>query len=166
MDVNALGTAQAMQAFGYTQTSCGIQPGEEPFQGGPCGVGSDISLAGKLMGMISEMSEEDKAEMLAFHQEMHQAIESGTFDAAEMAEEAPEALKAFAEENGIDLEEMLTTMAEGGRPHGGPPPIGLYNSSGIGISDSDEDQTTDLISMLFADEDSENDTLLTSLIGA
>jgi hypothetical protein len=165
MDINALGTVQAMQAFGFTQTSSGIESGEEPSQGGPWGVGPDISLAGKLMSMISEMSEEDKAEMFAFHQQMHQAIESGTFDAEEMAEEAPEALKAFAEQNGIDLEEMLTTMAERGRPHGGPPPIGLYNSSGIGIPDSDQDQTTDLISLLFADEDSEDDTLV-SLTGA
>jgi hypothetical protein len=165
MDINALGSVQAMQAFGYTQASSGTESEEEPSQGGPCGVGPDISLGGKLMSLISEMSEEDKAEMFAFHQEMHQAIESGTFDAAEMAEEAPEALKAFAEENGIDLEEMLTTMAERGAPPGGPPPMGLYNASGIGIPDSDQDQTTNLISLLFSDEDSEDDTLV-SLIGA
>jgi hypothetical protein len=158
MDINALGTVQEMQASGFTQIPIRIQPGEEAPQGEPSCVGLDISPAGKLGGMISEMSEEDKAEMDAFHQKMREAIESGTFDASEMAEEAPEALKAFAEENGIDLEEMLTTMAERGGPPG-PPPVGLYNSNGVGISDSSEDETTDLIDMLFAEEDSEDDTL-------
>lgn len=156
MDIYSLGTVQEMQASGFTQIPIGIQPGEEDPQGGPSCVGLDISTAGKLGSMISEMSEDDKAEMDAFHQKMREAIESGAFDAAEMAEEAPEALKAFAEENGIDLEEMLTTMAERGGPPG-PPPVGLYNSNGIGIPDSSQDQTTDLINLLFSDEDSDED---------
>ena len=109
--------------------------------------------------MISGMSEEDKAEMQAFHQEMLEAIESGTFDAAELADKAPEGLQAFAEENGLDLEEMLTRMAEGGPPPGGPPPES-YNSEGIGMSDSDTELTMDLLSQLFANEDRDDEALI------
>ena len=110
------------------------------------------------MTLISGMSAEDKAEMQAFQQEMRNAMESGTFDAAAMAEKAPESLKAFAEKNGLDLEEMLTKMAKGGPPPGGPPPE-LYNSEGIGIPASDQDHTMNLISQLFANEDSADESL-------
>lgn len=154
MNIYALGTNQAMQEVDFTKMPPGPPPGPPP-QDGAQGDTLTIGKAGNMMNMVSSMSEEDKAEMQAFHQEMREAVESGTFDAAEMAEKAPEGLQAFAEENGIDLEEMLTAMAERGGPPGGPP-IGFYNSNGMGISDLDQDQTTELISQLFADDNSED----------
>ena len=120
MNINALETNQAMQSIDFSQMSAGPPPGLPP-QGGAEGDTITIGNAGKMMNMVSSISEEDKSEMDAFLQEMKEAVESGTFDAAEMAGKAPEGLQAFAEENGIDLEEMLTAMAKGKRPPGGPP---------------------------------------------
>lgn len=153
MNINALGTNQAIQAFDVTQMPSGPPPGPPP-QEGVEGDTLTIGKSGKMMNMVSSMSEEDKAEMDAFLQEMQEAVKSGTFDAAKMAEKAPEGLQAFAEENGIDLEEMITAMAEGKRPPGGPP-VEFYNSNGSGISNFDQDQTTELISRLFANDNSE-----------
>lgn len=158
MDINSLGMSQTIQAFDPSRMFCGFQSGETPFNGGIEDSGLNISTTGKMMTLISGMSAEDKAEMQAFHQEMRNAIESGTFDAAEMAEKAPESLKAFAEKNGLDLEEMLTKMAKGGPPPGGPPPE-LYNSEGIGIPAFDQEHTMNLISQLFTNEDSADESL-------
>ncbi len=81
------------------------------------------------MNRMSPLSDEENAEMRAFHEEMREAVEEGSFDAAEMAQKAPESLKAFAEEKGIDLEEMLTEDADRiSRLGGGPLPT--YNSAG------------------------------------
>lgn len=153
MNINALGTNQAMQSIDSSQMPAGPPPGPPPEKGAEDDT-LTIGKAGKMMNMVSSMSEEDKSEMDAFLQEMQEAVESGTFDAAEMAEKAPEGLQAFAEENGIDLEEMLTAMAEGRKPPGGPP-VEFYNSNGTSIFDSDQDQTTELMSQLLADDNSE-----------
>jgi hypothetical protein len=169
MDINSLGTLQTIRSFDPSQIPPGFQSQETTSDGCTDDFGLNISPAGNMLSMIAGMSEEDKAEMQTFHQDMWDAIESGTFDAAEMAEEAPESMQAFAEENGLDLEEMLTKMAEGGPPPGGPPlggpppggpPVDAYNSEGIGVSDSDTDPTMDLISQLFADEDSDDEALI------
>jgi len=88
-----------------------------------------LSMKSRLMNRMSPLSDEENAEMRAFHEEMREAVEEGSFNAAEMAQKAPESLKAFAEEKGIDLEEMLTEDADrisrlGGRP------LPTYNSTG------------------------------------
>lgn len=172
MDINSLGTFQTIQSFDSSRTSSCFQSQEKSFDGYIGSSDLNISDAGNMLSMIAGMSEEDKAEMRTFHQAMRDALQSGTFDAVEMAENAPEGLQAFAEENGLDLEEMVTKMSEGGPPpgpppSGGPPPgdsqVELYNSEGIGISAFDQDQTMDLISQLFADENSDDESLLYSV---
>ena len=168
MDINSLGTFQTIQSCDSSRILSFLQSQEKTSNENTGDFGLNISPAGSMLSMISSMSEEDKAEMQIFHQEMRDAIESGTFDAAAMAEKAPESLQAFAEENGLDLEEMVTKMSEGGPPpgpppSGGPPPGGsqveFYNSEGIGMAASDQDQTMDLISRLFTDEDGDDESL-------
>jgi hypothetical protein len=160
MEVNEV--LQSMQSFYLTQMAARTQGGEGPPQGGISSVDLDISAVGNLRNMmrnmISSMSEEERAEMQAFDEEVRKAIESGDFDAAEMAEKAPEKLKALAEENGLDLEEMLKARAEmlKARMEGEDCPlVGLYNSNGIGIPVSYQDQIVELLNKFFADEDSE-----------
>ena len=63
--------------------------------------------AGGLSSFLASMSPEDRAEMHAFRQDVRQAIQDGTFNAEELAAKAPAKLKAWAEENSIDLEEAL-----------------------------------------------------------
>ena len=67
----------------------------------------NISMLGQLGNAASQISQIDLEEMEMFYQDIIQSIEDGTFDAAESAENAPETLKTFAEENNIDLESLL-----------------------------------------------------------
>lgn len=89
---------------------------------------------GKLSGYMAENrgSEETKSFMNSFKE----MSKSGEFDAAALAEQAPESLKAYAEEQGVDLESMLEGAYEkfeeraskGGRK--GPPPSEGGNMQG------------------------------------
>jgi len=62
-------------------------------------------VEGELSGYLSEV--EDTEEVKSFMQEVMSMSLSGDFDAEELAESAPESLKAYAEEQGVDLEEMM-----------------------------------------------------------
>jgi len=100
----------------------------------------DISMPGKLMNALSQMSEEEKAEMETFRQELTEAVENGTFNAETMAAGAPDALVSFAEGNGIDLTQMLQEMANGLENNSGvygpppPPPPMMSGMSGLDLS--------------------------------
>ncbi|MEW6104223.1 MAG: hypothetical protein AB1630_10520 [bacterium] len=83
--------------------------------------GVDLSAAGKLLSAMSNMTGKDKVQMKAFREEMHQAMMSGNFDVEKMAERAPNVLKTFAKENGIDLKDTLNTLTELRKM--GPPPL-------------------------------------------
>ena len=72
----------------------------------------NISMLGQLGSAASHGNQTDLPGMESFFQEIIQSVEDGTFDAAEMAENGPEALKTFAEENNIDLESLLAEQAE------------------------------------------------------
>ena len=167
MDIQSISAMAAMWQMDPTQLNTGAQSGQEAFQGRIGGDNSDITKAGRMANFISSLSEDDKAEMQAFHEEMIAAVQSGNFDASEMAEKAPDALKEFAEEKDIDLEEMLKQGPPPGRhkgmPHSGME--GMYNSAGLGVTNQSEDLTATLLDQLFADEDDENDisALLTDL---
>ncbi len=124
----------------------------------------------EMMDMLSSMSEEDLEELQEFYEEMMESVRSRTFDAAETAETAPEQLKTFAEENDINLEEMLTAQVEHGRPPQGPPPQGaapmtgrhptFYDSTGAGISNTEEDQTLRLLEGWLSNENNSMASLL------
>lgn len=62
--------------------------------------------------MLSSLNKGDKAEMQDFRTQMVGSIKNGEFDAATMAEDAPESVKAFAKENGIDLTAKLEQISE------------------------------------------------------
>jgi hypothetical protein len=72
---------------------------------------TDISKVRKFRNIISGMRGEGKYEVHSFRQVLRQKIHSKNFNAAEMAENAPAILKAWAEENSIDLEEALNQWA-------------------------------------------------------
>ena len=160
MDIQSTTSTAAMWQMDPVRLNAGTQSGEEAFQGRIGGDHFDITKAGRMANFISGLSEDDKAEMKTFHEEMMAAVQSGDFDAAEMAEKAPDALKEFAEENDIDLEEMLEQGPPPGRPRGMPPSGmgGMYNSAGLGISNQSQDLTESLMDGLFTDEEGdEND---------
>ena len=97
--------------------------------------------------------------MRTFHEEMMEAVMNGTFDAFEMAANAPEALKSFAEENDIDLETMLedqASMIENRANTQGPPPPPsplMYGSDGYGKTFSSQELDMDFLKRLFQEED-------------
>jgi len=74
------------------------------------------SAAGGRNSFLSRITTEDRAELQAFNHEVRQAIREGTFNAAELAEKAPAALKTWNEENGINIEEALTPTLQ--KPEG------------------------------------------------
>lgn len=128
----------------------------------------DISALGKSRNAISQMSDEEKAEMRVFHEEMMEAVKNGTFDASTMAANAPDALKSFAEENGVDLETMMEDQAfmmqnmantQGPPP---PPPPQMYGSDGQGTAYSSQDVSMDFLKRLLQGEDVEG-TLLSGV---
>ncbi len=167
MEIQSTSSMAAMWQLDPTQLNAGAQSGQEAFQGRIGSDNSDITKAGRMANFMSSLSEDDKAEMQAFHEEMIAAVQSGNFDASEMAEKAPDALKEFAEENDIDLEEMLKKGPPPGRPNGMPPSGmgGMYNSAGLGVTTQSEDLTATLLDQFFANEDDESDisALLTDL---
>jgi len=60
---------------------------------------------------ISRSSGASEEELETFRVKIMTAIENGTFDAATLAAQAPEALKEAAEQEGTDLSSALQTMA-------------------------------------------------------
>jgi len=104
----------------------------------------EVSVFGKLRSAISQMSDEEKEEMKAFHDSMMEAVMNGTFDASEMAANAPEALQSFAEENSIDLEAMLEKDASmmKNRPNGpgGAPPPMMFGEAVSGMSEEEKEE--------------------------
>ncbi|MCC4274033.1 hypothetical protein [Marinomonas communis] len=88
---------------------------------------NDVSVSniGQLLSAFSSMSEEDKTDADSFRDSILEAVESGEYDAEELAASAPDSLVALAEETGIDLEELvdeIASMAEQAPP---PPPSGM-----------------------------------------
>lgn len=72
----------------------------------------EISTAGRMLSEMPQMDSETRTEMIEFGNAIKTAINSGTFDAAVLAEQAPEALKNIAEEQGFDLTAMLEQVEE------------------------------------------------------
>lgn len=92
---------------------------------------NDVSVSniGQLLSAFSSMSEEDKTDADSFRDSILEAVESGEYDAEELAASAPDSLVALAEETGIDLEELvdeIASMAEQAPP---PPPSGMMPPS-------------------------------------
>ena len=78
-------------------------------------------VEGELSGFLSE--NRGNSEVKDFMRGFMEMNISGEFDAASLADQAPESLKAYAEEQGVDLEEMLQ-QAHDKFSEMGPPPGG------------------------------------------
>lgn len=92
---------------------------------------NDVSVSniGQLLSAFSSMSEEDKTDADSFRDSILEAVESGEYDAEELAASAPDSLVALAEEAGLDLEELvdeIASMAEQAPP---PSPSGMMPPS-------------------------------------
>ncbi len=150
MEINSTGSIDSYTGISGTGFNRSVNEEKAP---PPFPVGEEnmsISGPGKMMSKISGMSEEEKAEMDAFRDTVMSALENGTFDAAALAEEAPESMAEFADENGMDLEKMVEGMAKGpkGKEGAPPPPPPMYGSDGKGVSLNDEDDEDYLSALL------------------
>ena len=148
MELNSVGSLNAYSEISGTGYSRQAPENDAPppFPGN--GEDMDISRPGKMMSAVSKMSEDEKSEIKAFQDEVMKAIGDGTFDASELADDAPESMVKFAEENGLDLEQMIAGMAQ--RPQG-PPPM-MYGADGKGIPFKDDNEGELLASLLQSDE--------------
>lgn len=148
--VSSINTYTDISSTAYSRTA-EEDKAPPPFPGGPENM--DISGPGRMMNAMSQMSEEERTELKAFHDEVMEAVKNGTFDASEMAENAPESLTQFAEENGLDVEQMIEGMAQGPQGHKGPPPPPpmMYGADGKGIS-SEDDEDEVLTNFLLSDD--------------
>ena len=148
MDINGIGSAQMLTGGYGVGFSPPRQGDSDDFQYAPGVEQLDISRDGKMMNAVSQMDEDEMAEMRTFHQEMMEAMADGTFDASEMAAEAPDSLVSFAEENGIDLTQMIEDMAskmeqtKGAPPP--PPPMMSEESGSSLLEDLTEDDLEEL----------------------
>ena len=127
-----------------------------------------ISSIGTLMSAVSQMSGEDKSSIKSFMDEIKEATETGSFDASGMAEEAPEALQEYAEENGIDLTELVQDLSDASQNsgvYGPPPPPPPMMSDTSSTSDTTSTSTLDLSSIeeLSNDEKSELQSFMETL---
>ena len=99
----------------------------------------DISGIGKMFSAISQMSEEDKAEIKAFHDEVTKAVNNGTYDLSELMANAPKSLVNLAEKTD-DLEQIIESMASGPPPVKGAPPPLVMRSMGENSELTDEEK--------------------------
>jgi len=129
----------------------------------------EISEVGNLMNAISQMNSHDQTNVQSFIKDLTTSVKDGTFDASTAASEAPDALVSYAEENGIDLTQLVQDLADGSANNSGvygppPPPMmpdrpgmfelpgtsGLDLSSLEGLSSSDKSELESFLSDLTA----------------
>ena len=76
----------------------------------------DVSSLGQLKNKLEGLGEQDKAAMADFRSQIKDAKDSGNFDAAVLADKAPDALKQAASELGVEVEELVGQMSRGKPP--------------------------------------------------
>jgi len=107
---------------------------------------TQISSIGALMNAVSQMSEDDQSSIKSFMDDLKSSVVDGTFDAETAEEETPDALKSYAEENGIDLTDLVQNLADGAKNPGvyGPPPRPPNEVDGTDTSGATSTSTLDL----------------------
>ena len=114
------------------------------------------------MGMSGMMKpphpQEMDAEMKDFMKLIHDAAKSGDFNAEELAENAPDKLKALAAEKGVEVETIVTDIfnkvsemennMKSGKPPKMPPPGGGMQFPGGSVQISQMGQMANFISGL------------------
>jgi hypothetical protein len=87
----------------------------------------EISEVGNLMNVISQMNSSDQSSIQSFMKDLTASVKAGTFDASTAASKAPDSLVSYAEENGIDLTQLVQDLADGSVNNSGvygpPPPM-------------------------------------------
>ena len=154
MNVNSVNLQELLQTYLISNVNSenvqaqGLMQGPPP--GPPPGNMTDISQTGQILSQIrNELGDGENNEIRDFFKSVMDSVKNGTFDAAALAEDAPEALKTFMEEQGIDFEEFLNdfkdeaserTAAGSSRMQGmgPPPPIFSKISSEFGTGENDE----------------------------
>ncbi|MCF6283260.1 MAG: hypothetical protein L3J28_13845 [Candidatus Polarisedimenticolaceae bacterium] len=128
-------------------------------QSASSGEDAQLSPMGQMMSMLSSMDSEGLEQMRDFRGEVSAAVKSGEFDAEALAGEAPGELKAFAEENGVDLTAMVTQMADraeqGGMMKGGG--HGMNQGGGMNAFVQSDQGLSDLLETLLADNGEEDE---------
>ncbi len=103
-------------------------------------------------GGVDGPSETEREEMRAFHESILEAMESGEFDAEALAEAAPDSVKAFAEEQGIELTDLVSDLASRELP---PEPPAMDSAMSAMMSQyqansGDEDVLNTLLKAMFS----------------
>lgn len=129
-----------------------------------------ISTVGNFMNAVSQMSSSDQSSIKSFMDDLVSSVQDGSFDASTIASSAPSALSSYAEENGIDLTQLVQDLADGaghGGPgvYGPPPPPPPVMPESTGDADATGVTNLDLSSLenLSSSDKSELKTFLTEL---
>lgn len=70
-----------------------------------------LSGMGQILNSVKETESASKEEVKSYMDSIMEALKNGTFNAAELAEDAPAWLVEAAEESGVNLEDALNDMA-------------------------------------------------------
>ncbi len=165
MDVNDIQNNPELQRMMQAQ---GIEPQRGP-EGHPRGVdgpakdGHQIrdvfqkSDLGSIFQQVSKMSETDREAVHDFGKSIADSIRDGSFDAASLAANAPDAVVQMAEEQGLSIEgaiaELGATIQQMGPPKGMRPPPPPPPMESLDILNSEEDDEEENIVDIFSTED-------------
>lgn len=110
--ISSISSASSLFQIESTSTSGTRQAHRMPPPPPPGGEEFEASPMGQIMSLRESLSTEDQAALDDFMKDLFGQMNSESFDAASAAESAPEALKEYAAENGIDLEQLFTDMKQ------------------------------------------------------
>jgi len=156
MEINGVGSMMPMMQSGNQVDRSAMQDKMSMMLEQMVSSGEDaqVSPMGQMMSMLSSMSSEGLDQMRDFRGQVAESVKGGEFDAEALAEQVPDELKAFAEENGIDLTAMITQMGDrieqGGR--------GMKQAGGMSPFMAQPDQSlSDLLEALMSSSGEEDE---------
>jgi hypothetical protein len=171
MTINAIKSTNELEIMRSIYAAAYAPPtqGNSNSQNGASTENLEISAVGNLMNAISQMSSTDQSSIKSFMDDLTSSVQNGTFDASTMADSAPSALTSYAEENGIDLTQLVQTLADGPQNnpgvYGPPPPPPPMMSSASSASGTSSTSSLDLSSLenLSSDDKTSLESFLTDL---
>ncbi|MFH0882261.1 MAG: hypothetical protein V2A56_04675 [bacterium] len=140
MSIDEIQSNEELQRLQYLQSLQADDRKQKPPEGmGPPPMQDmfETSGMGSLLSSVQNLDESDQQNVQDYLKSIFDSIRDGTFDAAALADNAPDALKQLADEQGIDLESAIKEMAQkieemkAQGPPPGPPPGGMDMASGI-----------------------------------
>lgn len=108
MNINSASPSLVTGTSSYMDYKRATQEQIEKFQATLEDKTLDVSDKGKIHSYMSGLSPEERTEAKTFLDAVKTAKESGDFDAASFAGQAPDAIKNMASQFNVDLEEMLS----------------------------------------------------------